>query len=178
MPCRYRHEGGYKNSKGAFLPKERGGSGKRIRGEEEEERGSRRRKGDGGRGETDRRRNEGTSSAARRRQASELPTPVLRRPRRGQRRGFGLGTGLKGGADFSRIGGCVRYRCDIRSACRRAEALAGCTRIIVELSGESTKATSLMRALATTAGAGLSRVPVWGGGGGGRGGAGSAVGGR
>ena len=43
-----------------------------------------------------------------------------------------MSTGPKGGADSSRIGGCVRYGCDIRSARRRAEALAGCTRIIGE----------------------------------------------
>ena len=43
-----------------------------------------------------------------------------------------MGTGPKGGAGSSRIGGCVRYRCDIRSARRRTEALAGCTKIIGE----------------------------------------------
>ena len=32
MPCRYRHEGG-ENLKGAFLPKEKCGSGERKRGE-------------------------------------------------------------------------------------------------------------------------------------------------
>ena len=51
----------------------------------------------GGRGETGRRRNEGTGSAARRGQPGEVPSPGLRRPRRGQQRGVRVGHWAKGG---------------------------------------------------------------------------------
>ena len=79
--------------RGSGRESERGGKN-RKRGGRREERG----RGEEGRGETDRQRNEGTGSAAQRGQPGELPTPVLRLPRRGQRRGVRFGHWAKGGS--------------------------------------------------------------------------------
>ena len=66
--------------------------------------GAARRKGDGEweRGETDRRRNKDTDSAKRRGQTGDLPTPVLTRPRQGQRRGVWAGHCDKAGSQLLR----------------------------------------------------------------------------
>ena len=68
-----------------------------------------------------------------------------------------MGVWPKGGSD-SGVGGFVIDRCYIRPARRRAEALRGCTRVDEEGVGKSFKAASIVRVLATTAGAIFSRV--------------------
>ena len=109
MPCRYRHDGSYKTSRGAFLP--RGGGKIGIAEEEGGGGGIGEKKGGWARGRGDTRTGEETRARAPWRGGANQASDRHQfggdhAESRGG--GFGLGTRPGSGADPSRVGGCVR----------------------------------------------------------------------